>query len=384
MALLVLCDPTFKNSAWCERKIKGIRDEAARRRTTVKIYTSIDLFESAASKLDSDSSVIILFSKISYIQSVSKILSDLKIHKILANTSCNIKLPFEYSRAVTDIDSDITNALEYLYSCGKKQIGLLGVDGNSWGDVSMAQSFVRYAPNFSDNVFYAKGDMNGCFANYLEIIDKFDAVLLPNDHLAICFIEYLKEHGAYCDDLFVIGRGDSISAKLYGNGLTSITTDFYIGGRAAAELHFNRLKYGWKSADIKLYSEISVRGSTKDIPYIPCSTLMPPDISPVQEPTLFHIPTNSIGMIDSLLTSSDIINLKLIYGMLCGFTYERIAEFCFISMEAAKYRIRKIRKALKGDSKDDTVEQIRAYINKERLIAVIEEYEASKGMFLLR
>ena len=384
MALLVLCDPTFRNSAWCERKIKGIRDEAARRRTTVKIYTNIDLFESVASKLDFDSSVIVLFSKISYIQSVSEVLTRLKIHKILANSYNGITLPFEYSRVVTDVESDIKIILEYLYSCGKKRIAMLGVDGNSWGDTGMAQTFIRYAPSLSENVFYAKGDMNSCFENYLEIIDRFDAVILPNDHLAICFIEFLKEHGAYSDDFFVIGKGDSISAKLYADGVTSITTDFYSGGRAAAELHFNRLKYGWHSADIKLHSKLSVRGSTKNIPYVPTDSLIPPDVSPVCEPTLFHIPTNRIGSIDNLLASSDIVNLKLIYCLLCGFTYERMGEFCFLSTEAAKYRVRKIRLALSGDSKEDVVEEIRAYVDKDRLLAIIEEYESSNETFLLR
>ena len=341
MALLVLCDPTFKDSAWCERKIRGIKEEAARRRTSVKIFTSINAFEAVASKLDGDSSVIVLFSKISYIQSIADILAKLRIHPILANSTLDLTLPFGYSRAVTDTEQDVRCALEYLYSCGKKNIALLGIDANSWGDVSMAQTFKKYAPSLECNIYYAKGDMQSCFEDYLTRVHSFDAVMLPNDHLAICFIEFLKEHNAYRKDLFVIGRGDSISARLYDSGLTSITTDFYSGGRAAAELHFNRLKYGWQVADIKLKSRLVVRGSTGNIPYVkPQKRIFPSDLSPKNAPTLFTIPTNPIGRVDSLLASSDLTDLKLIYGMLCGFSYERIAEFCFLSSEAIKYRVR--------------------------------------------
>lgn len=381
MALLVLCDPTFRNSAWCERKIKGIRDEAARRRTGVKVYTNADAFESAASKLDEFSSVIVLFSKISYIQSISGMLSRLAVHKIFANAALNVTLPFKYSRVATDTEEDLKRALGYLFSCGKRNIALLGVDGNSWGDVGMAQAFIRYAPHLAKNVFYAKGDMESCFLSYLSIVENLDAVILPNDHLAICFSEFLKEHGAYRKELFIIGRGDSISARLYGDGITSITTDFYKGGRALAELHFNRLKYGWGSADIRLVSQIIVRGSTDNIPYTPTPGLIPADVSPNVEPTLFVIPTNPIGRVDSLLASSDIVNLKLIYCMLLGLTYQRMSEFCFLSIEAVKYRVGKIKKALEGDNKADTVELISRYIDKEKLLSTIEELEAeSRGL----
>lgn len=374
MALFVLCDPTFRYSAWCERKIKGIRDEAARRRTSVKVFTNAENFEIAASKLDEDSSVIVLFSKISYIQSVGEMLSQLKIHPILANSTLDIKLPFLYSRAVTDTEEDVRCAVEYLFECGKRKIALLGIDGNSWGDVGMAQAFAKYVPTLEKNIFYAQGNMQNCFEDYLGIVKELDAVILPNDHLAICFIEFLKEHGAYSKDLFVIGRGDSISARLYGDGVTSITTDFYFGGRAVAEVHFNRLKYGWKSADIKLKSKLVIRGSTNNIPYVmPKNRLCATDVTPKITPTLFRIPTNSVSMVDNLLTVSDLTDLKLIYGMLSGFSYERIGEFCFLSSEAVKYRVRKIVKSLSLSSKGEAVEFISKYVNKDNLLHVIEE-----------
>ena len=64
MALLILCDPRYRNNNWCETKLRGIYDEAARRRIAVKLYTDLDAFVNAAAKLGSDSSVIILFNSI--------------------------------------------------------------------------------------------------------------------------------------------------------------------------------------------------------------------------------------------------------------------------------------------------------------------------------
>ncbi|MBQ6893796.1 MAG: hypothetical protein IJN48_06270, partial [Clostridia bacterium] len=153
---------------------------------------------------------------------------------------------------------------------------------------------------------------------------------------------------------------------------------FYSGGRAAAEVHFNRLKYGWRSADIKLKSKLVVRGSTGNIPYLPSKTpLCASDISPKNEPTLFRIPTNPIGRVDRLLTSCDLVDLKIIYCLLCGFSYERMGDFCFLSVEAVKYRVRKIRNALDCTDKESTAELIRTYINKNSLLKVIEDIEAA-------
>lgn len=378
MALFILCDPTFRNSAWCERKILGAKDEAARRRTAVKVFTSIEAFESAAAKLDSSSSVIVLFSKISYIQSISDVLSRLSIHPIITNSVLDIKLPFKFSCTSTDTESDVRNAVEYLYSCGKKRIALLGIDRNSWGDRGMAEIFARYVADGAKSCFYADGDMQSCFDIFLKLREDYDSVILPNDHLAICFIEFLKEKGAYTPDLFVIGRGDSLTARLYGDGLTSITTDFYNCGKAAAEVHFNRLKYGWDYVNIKLKSRLVVRGSTGNVPYrAPDTPLLPCDISPQNAPTLFRIPTNPIGQIDRLLTACDLVDIKLIYCMLCGFSYEHMGDFCFLSIEAVKYRVRKIRKALGGGDKESAARLIRKYIDKSSLLATIEEFEAA-------
>ena len=111
-----------------------------------------------------------------------------------------------------------------------------------------------------------------------------------------------------------------------------------------------------------------------NIPYVmPKNRLCATDVTPKITPTLFRIPTNSVSMVDNLLTVSDLTDLKLIYGMLSGFSYERIGEFCFLSSEAVKYRVRKIVKSLSLSSKGEAVEFISKYVNKDNLLHVIEE-----------
>lgn len=378
MALLVLCDGAFRNTPWCDLKLRGIQDEASRRRETVRIFTDIHAFGSVAAKLDETSSAIIIFDSISNLQKAAEVLSHLRVHPIISSNVHKMRLACRYSSVGTDVEDSICTAVDYLYACGKKRIAMVGVNRNSCGDFSRAEMFTRYAPFDECKVLEARGDMQDCFVEFLKVRDDFDAVICPNDHLAICLIEFLKEHDAYSKELFVISYGNTIMARLYSDGLTSFTTGHYASGKVAAETHFNRLKFGWSTSEILIKSELVIRGSTWNIPYKPSAEKpVPKDVLAPSSPTLFRIPTNPIGRIERMLMASDIVNLKLIYCMLCGFSYERTGEFCFLSTEAAKYRVRKIRTALLGKSKSEAADLIRAYIDKDSLLRVIEEYERS-------
>lgn len=381
MAILILCDPRYYNSPWCDNKIRGIQDEIARRRDKkAKVYTDTVTFEAAASKLDNRSTVIILFDAIQYIQSVAPLLARVPVHPMITYTASEIRVSFLHSVVSTDVEASIRRMVDYLHGCGKRRIAKVGINPDSWSDVTRAELFLRYTSDADRRVFYATGDMRDCFEEFLAVRENFDAVVCPNDHLAISLVEYLKEKDAYDPSLFVISHGDTAMARLYGDGITSVTVDHYRVGRAAAETHYNRLKYGWSSATLLLENEMKIRGSTGNIPYHP-STIPPKarDIFPPSPQQLFYIPTNALGAIERLLAGSDLADLKLLYCLLAGYGNEKTGEFCFLSTEAVKYRTRKICKALGAARKTDAAMILAEYIRKEKLLAMIEEFECAGG-----
>lgn len=376
MALLVLCDPLYRNSVWCDKKLAGIREESARRRTPFRLFESPAAFENAAAKLDETSSVIILFDNISFIQSISQMLCRLRIHPILSSIENDLRLPFAFSRAAWDVDASARIAIDYLRSCGKHKIALVGLNPNSHSDVGRADAMKRYLTSEELSVYFAKGDMQTCFAEFFRTGADCDAVLCPNDHIAICLSEQRAAQGL--SPLFLISYGDTMMAQLYGNGITSLSTSHFDCGKSAVELHFNRLKNGWSAASLLLNCQLHVRGSTENIPYGKSSaSLLPLDLTPPHTDMLFSMVTDDVGRIDRLLAVCDLIDLKIIYCILCGYTYERIGEFCFLSLEAAKYRVRRIRAAISGQNKRDVAEVIGTYVNRERLLCVIETLESS-------
>ena len=89
------------------------------------------------------------------------------------------------------------------------------------------------------------------------------------------------------------------------------------------------------------------------------------------------------GKIERVLSASDLTDLKLIYCLICDYDYERMSDFCFVSYDTAKYRIRKIKKVLNVNKKADAAEMLRLYMNKESVLALINEQEQKNSQIIL-
>lgn len=376
MALFVLCDPNYRRTYWCDEKIRGIRDVVTRRRKKLQIFTDVHTLENAAAKLDEDSSVIVLFDYIPYIQKIAPVLARLPIHIILTGTAGNIRLPFAYSCISPDMNHCGRTIVDYLYTQGKKRIAQIAISPCSWSDIGRADAIARYVTPENYRVFYIDKSMEATYAAFLAERDSFDAVLCATDYVAISLIEYLQAHDAYDPSLFLITYGDTVLARLYGIGITSFTVNYYACGEAAAKLHYDRGRYGWSAVTALLRNELIIRDSTANAPYIPSHPLpIPLDADAPVKQVHFPLLTYHIGQLGRLLATCEIADLRLIYCMLAGYSYEKMGEACFLSVEAVKYRLRKFRDALGLASRAEATEFIRAYVQEEKLLSLIEEYE---------
>ena len=384
MALIVLCDPKYRHGAWCDTKMRGIMDEASRRRIQPQIYTNISAAKEFALKCDEDTSVILLFDSMPWLYEAVMELSECRTHIMLSANYIDVALPAPYSMVGTDIDSAMRSMLDYLRSCGKQHIALVGVNPDSCNDSGRAAMLKKYLHTDDYRIFYAEDNMMDCFDEFLTVQDSFDAAICTNDLLAICLSEQLNEHPRTGEKLFILSHTDTVMAKLYGEGITSMTVNFYDCGRMLVETHFNRLKYGFARTVTLLPAQLKVRGSTDNTAYVP-SNNMPLPVEKMQRlwGNDIRLPTGNIGKLERILASSDLTNLKLMYCLLSGFNYDKMSEFCFISAETARYRVRKIRKALCVQSKSEAASIIRTYIKKESLLAIIGEQEEKNNQIIM-
>lgn len=376
MALFVLCDPKYRHGVWCDTKLRGIMDEAARRRIQPEVFVSTSAAKAAVENCEDDTSIILLFDSVLWLTDTVKALSHCNAHIILSANYVDVSLPVTYSLVGTDVDGAMRDMIDYLHSCGKRRIAMVGVNPFSCNDRGRADMFCKYSSADECHVFYIEEDLMECFDEFIKAQDSFDAAICTNDLLAISLVEYLKEHHRAGEKLFVLSHTDTIMSRLYGDGITSMTTNFYNCGKMLVEAHFNRIKYGLASTTSLLPATLKIRGSTDDIPYCPSNKLAAVyEQEVLSSPKNLNIPTSNIGKLERMLAVSDLINLKLMYCLMCGYNYEKMSEFCFVSAETARYRVRKIRNALGVQNKTQAAELFRLYVKKESLISFIGELE---------
>jgi len=383
MALFVLCDAAYRHGVWCDTKLRGIADEASRRRIQTKVFTCISEVRAATQKCSEEVSVILLYDNMSWLYKAINGLSDTSVHFILSANYIAQPLPITYSLVGTDADGSMKNAVDYLHMCKKERIALVGVNRNSCNDTGREKMFCKYVHDGLDSIFYINESMLDSFDEFAKVHEQFDAVICTNDLVAICLIEYLKSHGIESGKLFVISHTDTVMARLYGDGITSVTTNFYDCGRLLVETYFNRIKYGLVASKNLLPTVLKIRGSTDNIAYdATCESIKPSAALRLEEHGSIVVQTGDIGRLERVLATSDLVNLKLIYCLICGYNYKKMSEYCFISPETAQYRVRKIKTALGVQKKSDVADFIRKYIKKESLMSVIGEAEEKNNQFL--
>lgn len=368
MALLILCDPRYRNNNWCDTKLRGIYDEAARRRIPVKLYTDLAAFEAAAAKLGSDSSVIILFNSMQYLGQVSDLLAPMEIHPILSVTESEISFSRAYSQVCGDVDSATGAVVDFLHAQGKRRIALLGVSENSAAGRNKIEMIRRHVSAEEYTVYNDPGDLYQSFEAFFAERGRFDAVVCTDDHQAIALIEFLQARGAYDPSLYIISHGDTILARLYGDGVSTVSTGFYACGKAMVEAHVHRLKYNWSTVMIRVPCAFYARGSTSGKGEYPTVAERPP-----------HANQHALSRLERVLADCDLVDLKLMYGLLSDYSYEHMGELCFLSAGAVKYRVQQMREALDCSDRRAAIALIGRYIEKERLLRVIEETEGIGG-----
>ena len=75
------------------------------------------------------------------------------------------------------------------------------------------------------------------------------------------------------------------------------------------------------------------------------------------------------------MLNCDLTNLKLMYGLLLGYSYERMSEMCFLSSGAVKYRVQQMKEALGVTNRTEMAQSIARYIQSEKLLFAIEKAE---------
>lgn len=354
MAILVLCEPEYMQTMQCDAKRKGILCEVRRRRIPIRFFTDPVAAKNAAMHGDAACSVILLFDSMQWLQETAAVLSDCDAHFILATDLADIPLPIRYSRVGTDLDAAMETAVRYLRNSGKSRIALLDTSADSCSSRACIAALEKHVPKEEFCIF--DSDFDAFFAVHKD----FDTVLCTNDLAAAFLCERLKQY----PPPFVLSLTNTSMAKFYREGITSIAADDRVCGKMIIQTHFHREKYGFSRTVNLLPAELVVRGSTL------------PSHATVQQPQPPSAAcADTLRRLARMLTSSDLTDLKILYGLLCGYDYDKIHSVFFILPGTTRYRMRRIRTALGVQSKRDVAEILQAYIRTDNLLTILSEAE---------
>lgn len=270
--------------------------------------------------------------------------------------------------------------ISYFKKYGKTRIAYFGINPNSQSDlVKVHHLYNMYLPFTSEDLFCINKSFSECFEGFVEKRNNYDAIICPNDFIAVALMKKLLPIDSdYVKSHFIIGFMDSYISKLYHTPVTNVTYDIKAVLKAISNIYrtLNRDRHSFNSINIQLPNLINVRDSTQNAPlaeghclYKNLSNSRPPlvfpgsiDFSYEKDPEM-----NIILQIENMFEKINHIDFRIIYEILSGSTNKTISEKLFISQQTLQYHTSHIFSAVNAKTKSDFINIISSYVSTANL-----------------
>lgn len=270
--------------------------------------------------------------------------------------------------------------ISYFKMHGKTGIAYFGINPNSKSDLVKAHHLYNmYQPFTTNDLFLIKENFSDCFSSFVDKRNEYDAVICPNDFIAVALMKKLsKIDPDYIKSHFIIGFMDSYISKLYHTSVTSVTYDIKAVLKAISTIYraLTHDRHNFNSVNIQLPNLINVRDSTQNAPlseghslYKNLSDSRPPILFPdFNDFTYENDPEMSIILqIENMFENISQIDFCIIYEILSGSTNKTISEKLFISQQTLQYHTSHIFSAVNAKTKSDFINIISSYVSTANL-----------------
>ena len=270
--------------------------------------------------------------------------------------------------------------ISYFKMHGKTGIAYFGINPNSKSDLVKAHHLYNmYQPFTTNDLFFIKENFSDCFSSFVDKRNEYDAVICPNDFIAVALMKKLsKIDPDYIKSHFIIGFMDSYISKLYHTSVTSVTYDIKAVLKAISTIYrtLTRDRHNFNSVNIQLPNLINVRDSTQNAPlseghslYKNLSDSRPPILFPdFNDFTYENDPEMSIILqIENMFENISRIDFCIIYEILSGSTNRTISEKLFISQQTLQYHTSHMFSAINAKTNSDFINIISSYVSTANL-----------------
>lgn len=239
--------------------------------------------------------------------------------------------------------------INYLCNCGKRRIALVGFGTRSINDSfrynAAMSAIASWGVVFHEkDVWYWEQDPMDSFRSFAGVSRDYEAVVCPNDAIAICLVNYLKKQGVTVpDDLFVASFGNMAIGRYHRPSITSMTMDTqYIGKQAfSVWRHLMKSEQSMQRVALRITvpSKILIRESTA---HMPLQSSVCAVFSSDQD-SFYHQPAISrLIRLEKCVSERDETDMQILRLLMEKKSYEQISDELFISNSTLRYRLNKI------------------------------------------
>lgn len=326
--------------------IQGIRAAAAR--GGVRMLPISDVQLSGLDMGELPAAAVVTSASMPFVTQVIRLLRAAGRRTVLAGLDSE-QFGSDISCATPSRRAETQQLVNYLYNCGKERIALVGFGQNSINDnfryhAAMSAVAVWGRLLTDSDVWLWQNDPRPSFEAFLEVANRYDAVICPNDVMAIGLINCCKAHGlAVPGALYVASFGNMNIGRFYRPSITSMTMEMSVVGEQAFNVwRFITAGDGAQETALKISvpSRILARESTD------CRVIHKEQAvvaAALQADRFYENATVAVLVnIESCISQRDQIDYRVMSGLLDGQSYEQIADALFISGSTLRYRLNKM------------------------------------------
>ena len=342
----VFFDESTAASSQYATMLQGVRSAAVRHGMRVRMIAETELENTAFDELPA--AALITSVNMPFIRNVIARLRACGKQAVLGGLDSE-QFGHDISCATPSRRSETQQLVNYLYNCGKDRLALVGFGENSINDnfrLHAAMSAVAAWGRIlhGNDVFLWQNDPNESFARFVHEASHYNAVLCPNDLIAVCFINCCRQHGIRVpEDVFVAAFGNMSLAGIVRPSITTMTMDMLcVGEQAYQAWHFLVSGGGGGRTALKITvpGKLLARESTA---CTEAGTDNPEGLAALQADPFYDNPTIAevVGL-ENCLSHRDVVDLRIMRDMMNGLSYEQICDARYISESTLRYRLNKI------------------------------------------
>lgn len=367
--LPIITEPYYSRSSWFVAILNAIEKTATAQKIKVQIYTD----GLTSDQIDAlPRTVVVATGVSSYLREITSILEKRGRHVLLAGLFDGA-LNGEVSYVASNSQYETRLVVEYLVSCARKKIALIGFREHGMNDAVRCSEVINIAKSMNlqltwRDIYFRGNSLEACMKKFHDNIHRYNAVICPNSASAICLINYCKKNSVDIpEDLFVISFSDMRMANYSSPSLTTIKTDFSMIGSKIVYA-FNYLEAHANEPvviSIRIKSALSIRESTANMPFLASAENLDTDqIRPYVDRYYEYRVTNSLFKLEKEMQGFDDLDFQIIQLIMDGFSYEEITERIFMSVSGIRYRVKKIFDHLNVENKKMFVEKLQELVGK--------------------